>query len=133
MLKNKKRVFIYILAVFILISVPDITVSASSDKCKKVEIIITNNLPQTIKVTRVKYLDMDVARYRHETSWTPLKIAPHSTRTRTRHLEHVGGDNTKVYIYVKKHVGGTSWERYKWVESSYFRCTNRYKVVIKVD
>jgi hypothetical protein len=82
----------------------------ADDNCKDVNIRITNNRDQEIKVTDVWYYDYDLEKWRKEYTWTALRIAPGVTRSRTRNLEHVDNDKTKLKFHVKIHLGGVKWQ-----------------------
>ena len=81
----------------------------ADDNCKDVNIRITNNRDQEIKIAELWYYDYDAEKWRKEYTWTPLNIAPGITRSRTRNLEHVDNDKTRLKFHVKIHLGGVRW------------------------
>ncbi len=100
---------------------------ALGDTCQDVRILVKNHRAQEINVTRVKYYDYDQGAYgtwRTESTWGSLKIAPGLAgyKYKTRDLEHVKNDSTKVKIYWKYSTGGNNWSSEYTLTSGTFTC-----------
>ena len=108
---------------------------AFGDNCKDVRILVKNNRAQEIKVTKVKYYDYDKSKWRSESGWGTLKIAPGLSgyKYKTRDLEYVKNDLTKVKIYWKYNTGGSSWSSEHTQTSSNFTCNEGDDVYFTVN
>ncbi len=111
---------------------------AFGDNCKDVRILVKNNRAQEIKVTKVKYYDYDQGAngtWRSESGWGTLKIAPGLSgyKYKTRDLEYVKNDLTKVKIYWKYNTGGSSWSSEYTKTSSDFICNEGDDVYFTVN
>ena len=129
MIKAIKRMFIFSLVVCLFIGVTNMVVHAESDYCKKINIYIFNHRSQTIKVTKVMYFDYAVNRWRNESTWATLKLAPGDKHCRHRTLEHVKeGYPTMVKIYYKVKTGFMRWSGVILMQSQRFTCRNYHLV-----
>ena len=108
------------------------TAAAGPDNCGGVTIVIKNNRAKQIKVTALRYYDYDAEKWRHETTWTPLRIASTAIRERRRDLERVRNDRTKIKIKYRTHQGGSSWAGPYSKTTNVFTCRRRGRVRIQV-
>ncbi len=106
---------------------------ALGDNCKDVKISVTNHRVQEIKVTKVKYYDYDKSKWRSESTWGTLKLAPNIKGSKTRDLEYVKNDLTKVKIYWKYNTGGSSWSSEYTKTSSSFTCNQGDSVSFTIN
>lgn len=103
---------------------------AQKDNCQNVQITITNNTGRTeIRVKKFLYWDADIGDWRHEYTWLPLWIPHDESRTRTRNLEHVDDDTTRIkIIYDYRPI---AYAKDYYVETSSFVC--RDGCVVHID
>ena len=133
MIKTKKRMFVFSLVVCLFISVTSMVVYAESNNCKKVRIYIINAGTEYIKVTKVAYKDFNVNKWRIESTWATLKIAPRSGRGHYRTLEHVKGDPTIVRILYRRKTGFLRWSGVILMQSQRFICRDHCQVKFVVE
>jgi len=104
---------------------------ASGQTCKNVKIKIANKTTwKEIKVEKLWYWDNDIKDWRQELTWTVLWIPVNETRTRTRNLEHVDNEMTRIKIRWGRHDSVRMIDRYE--ESEAFNCQGGCEVNIEI-
>lgn len=104
---------------------------ASGENCKNVKIMITNKTNwKEIKVEKLWFWDYDIKDWRQEYTWTVLWIPIGETKTRSRTLEHVSSQATRIKIRWGRHDSVRMIDRYK--ETEEFVCNDGCEVRIEI-
>jgi hypothetical protein len=93
--------------------------------------MITNKTTwKEIKVEKLWYWDYDIKDWRQEYTWTVLWIPVGETRTRTRTLERVGSQATRIKIRWGRHDSVRAFDQYEETED--FVCNDGCEVRIEI-
>jgi hypothetical protein len=102
---------------------------AASDTCKNVRITLTNSTPDEIKLKKLEYYDGDKKQWREEATMFGIidekqNLEQTKSFTRTRDLEKVNDDLTKLRVTYSHRIGGNKYEPPVTEISPQFTCSD---------
>ena len=106
-------------------------------KCSDVDIHVHNQYTRNgdnkdIKVVDFKYYDYEDSKWRNESTSNKI-IDWGGSKLWNKALEYVGGETTKIKVYFKYNLGGTSWSSTYTRTSTNFFCYDGYHKDITIQ
>lgn len=109
---------------------------ALGDTCSNVDIKLTNETADEIKVTKFEYYDYAAKKWRTESMFGVdghQKLEPGKSWSKTQDLEHIENDKTKFKVTYQSHIGGTKWDEPASKETTDFTCKDDMKKEVVID